>query len=187
MGAWRALSWRHHASKASALEPAFGGGSAWNACRRSRSASTGRTRHSAMSRGSSPKAANSSRSTPGLRLSLAILSIWKSVGYFAVDIANNADYLTTFIAYKLGLRGPAATVLTACSTSLTAVHVACTAIRAGDCDMALAGGVDLEFPYHRGYVPIPGSIRPRVSPLRADEALDSRTHRARSCPPIARR
>ncbi|TCO54027.1 beta-ketoacyl synthase N-terminal-like domain-containing protein [Actinocrispum wychmicini] len=74
-----------------------------------------------------------------------------SVGYLTVDIASAPGYLSTFVSYKLGLRGPSMTVLTACSTSLVAVHVACTAIRAGDCDMAIAGGVDVEFPFHLGY------------------------------------
>ena len=45
------------------------------------------------------------------------------------------------IAYALGLHGPAITLDTACSASLVAIHLACAAIRAGDCDLALAGGV----------------------------------------------
>ena len=73
------------------------------------------------------------------------------IAAFEAMTMNEKDFLATKVAYKLNLTGPAVNIQTACSTSLVAIHEAVRCLRQGDADMALAGGVALNFPRKEGY------------------------------------
>ncbi|MGW4820642.1 SDR family NAD(P)-dependent oxidoreductase [Streptomyces sp. NPDC004227] len=93
-----------------------------------------------------------------------------AAGMYQVMLASDKDFLATRAAYKLDLKGPAVTVQTACSTSLTAVHLAGQSLINGECDIALAGGVAVTSPLRGGYQYEPGGI---LSPDGTCRAFDA--------------
>jgi phthiocerol/phenolphthiocerol synthesis type-I polyketide synthase E len=82
----------------------------------------------------------------------------EAVGLQQALIANDKDFLCSRVSYKLALEGPSVVIQSACSTSLVAVHLACQALVAGDCDLALAGGVSISFPQTAGYLYSEGGV-----------------------------
>ncbi|SDT70143.1 type I polyketide synthase [Actinoplanes derwentensis] len=83
------------------------------------------------------------------------------------QLGSDKDFLATRVSYKLNLTGPSLTVQTACSTSLVAVHLAVQSLLRGECETALAGGVNIRLPtdaghwYRRGGILSPdGRCRP---------------------------
>src|ERR1700730_13359905 len=77
--------------------------------------------------------------------------------YFEM-LGNCPDFLSTRVSYKLNLRGPSFTMVSACSTSLVAVTQACQSLLTYQSDMALAGAVSITFPQKRGYYHQDGGI-----------------------------
>jgi acyl transferase domain-containing protein/acyl carrier protein len=81
-----------------------------------------------------------------------------ALGGFQLGLANGRDFIATRVSHRLDLHGPAMTIGTACSTGLVTVHVACQALAAGECDMAVAGGVTLSVHQGQGYPYVPNGI-----------------------------
>ncbi|ORA72925.1 polyketide synthase [Mycobacterium heidelbergense] len=67
---------------------------------------------------------------------LSRVDAWSNIGGALSIIANR-------LSYFLDLRGPSVSIDTACSSSLVAVHLAAQSLRGGDCDLAIAAGVNL--------------------------------------------
>jgi amino acid adenylation domain-containing protein len=74
-------------------------------------------------------------------------SVTRDAGAEALDIytgtGNAHSIAANRLSYSLNLHGPSIAVDTACSSSLVAVHLACQSLRAGESDLALAGGVNV--------------------------------------------
>ncbi|MEU9250575.1 amino acid adenylation domain-containing protein [Streptomyces sp. NPDC048270] len=66
-------------------------------------------------------------------------------------LGNKSDFVSTRVAHKLNLRGPALTVQTACSTGLVVAHLARQSLLRGESDVALVGASALTFPLEYGY------------------------------------
>jgi acyl transferase domain-containing protein/acyl carrier protein len=109
----------------------------------------------------------------------------ESFGGLQVLLLNDRDFLATRASYELNLRGPSVAVQTACSTSLVAVHMACQSLLAGECDMALAGGVSISAPLRTGYLYQEGSVMSPDGCCRAFDAAASGAVEGNGCGVVA--
>jgi 3-oxoacyl-[acyl-carrier-protein] synthase II len=80
------------------------------------------------------------------------------IGGMQMRTLTDREFMAPWVSYRLGLTGPSMTVQTACSTSLTAVHLAVQALLLGECDAAVAGGVCVDSVRKQGYVYYQGGI-----------------------------
>ena len=100
----------------------------------------------------------------------------RQIGMFLIrHTGNDKDFLATRTSYQFDLRGPSVNVLTACSTSLVAIHSAAQSLLAGECDMALAGGVTILVPQDRGYLFKDGEVLSPDGHCRAFDAASKGT------------
>ncbi|MER8185241.1 beta-ketoacyl synthase N-terminal-like domain-containing protein [Kitasatospora sp. NPDC094015] len=104
---------------------------------------------------------------------------------YPVLIGNDKDFLTTRVSYRLGLTGPSMAVQSACSGSLTAVHLACASLRRGESDLALAGGVSITLPQTAGHAYQEGGILSRDGHCRVFDAASSGTVKGNGCAVVA--
>ncbi|MGW2248833.1 type I polyketide synthase [Kitasatospora sp. NPDC001660] len=104
--------------------------------------SAGRGRYLDLVRRSEGRAGNGGSGGDGVGLSL---STW-----------NSTDSLAPLVSYKLGLNGPSLGIATACASPLVGLHLAAASLRAGECEVALVGGAEVELPLEHGYWWEPG-------------------------------
>ncbi|MFT5190984.1 MAG: 3-oxoacyl-(acyl-carrier-protein) synthase [Verrucomicrobiales bacterium] len=95
------------------------------------------------------------------------------VGSLQTELGNDKDYLATRVSFKLNLRGPSMTAQTACSTSMVDIAQAIQSLRAGESDMAMAGGVTITLPEQKGYFYPEDSMLSKDGRVCAFSAADS--------------
>ena len=101
----------------------------------------------------------------------------ESYNYPEIMVGNDNGYLTTRVSYKLNLTGPSVTVQTACSSTLTALSLACDSILNKDCEVCLVGGASVQFPYLKGYDYLSGFINSKDGHCRPFDESSSGTLR----------
>ena len=94
----------------------------------------------------------------------------KSAGDYSDTLGSEKTFAISRVAYKLNLRGPAVNIQTACSTSGTAIHLACQSLASGDSDMVLVSGGRIQPNLNAGYPYIEGGPLSPDGTIRAFDA-----------------
>ena len=94
----------------------------------------------------------------GASLSSHLLRVAGRADAFEAGLANIGGMVAARASFHLDLTGPSIGVQTTCSSALVALHQAMLGLRAGDCDMAIAGAVAVNQSRPEGYLYQPGSI-----------------------------
>ncbi len=97
------------------------------------------------------------------------------VNDFKLKYMSDRGHLASLISYKLNLKGPAFFVDTACSTSLSCVHLACRGLLLGEAKLAIAGGISLGTDTSLGYYHEEGMINSSDGHCRAFDKKSSGT------------
>jgi acyl transferase domain-containing protein len=63
-----------------------------------------------------------------------------------VALAGSPSSIANRVSYFFNFNGPSMAVDTMCSSSLTAIHLACESLKRGECQLAIAGGVNVSIP-----------------------------------------
>lgn len=101
--------------------------------------------------------------------------------HYSLASVTDTAYLSTRVAHRLNLQGPALSANTTCSTSLVNIHLACQGLLAGECDIAVAGGVSITSIENMGYLYQEGMILSRDGTCRPFDADADGTASGEGC------
>jgi amino acid adenylation domain-containing protein len=88
-----------------------------------------------------------------------LLDVMSNYHLRSLLLSGNAnDFLCQRVSYHMQLDGPSVNVQTACSSSLVATHTAAQSLIRRECDMALAGGIQIRVPQKMGYMYLEGGV-----------------------------
>ncbi len=75
-----------------------------------------------------------------------------------VALAGNPASIANRVSYFCNFHGPSMAVDTMCSSSLTAIHLACQSLQRGECELAIAGGVNVSIHPNKYLTARPGQV-----------------------------